>query len=136
MAFLRIHPTVLGRKSYKYRQPAGELKTISTRTSNKDWPFPDTYFKSIGCTVRGFSFLFPNASDMLKENLLPSEYLLSIESGTETIFFPPKKIKIKYNGVLNKYFVKENYFLYDKSNIMLYNCPKQKNFNIWFIQLF
>ena len=63
------------------------------KTSNNDWPFPDTYFKSIGHTVRGFSFLFPNASDKLKENLLPSKNLLNIESGSEeTIFSPSQKI--------------------------------------------
>lgn len=98
------NPTVLGRKPFKYRQPAGELKIISTRTSDNDWPFPDIYFKSIGCKVRGFSFLFPNTSDKLKENLLPSEYLLSIESGTEETsavltqnsFFPTQKDKVQW----------------------------------------
>ena len=94
------YPTVLGRKLYEYRKQASGLKTISMKTSNNDWPFPDTYFKSIGHTVRGFSFLFPNASDKLKENLLPSKNLLNIESGseetfnvlTQTIFSPSQKI--------------------------------------------
>ena len=94
------YPTVLGRQLYEYRKQASRLKTISIKTSNNDWPFTDTYFKSIGHTVRGFSFLFPNASDKLKENLLPSKNLLNIESGseetfnvlTQTIFSPSKKI--------------------------------------------
>ena len=88
------------------------------------------YFNSIGCTLR-FYFLFPNASDKLKENLLPPENLLNIESRTEETsnvltqndFFPIQKdIKDytdKCNGVPNKYFANESYFLYDKSNLIL-----------------
>ena len=76
-----------------------------------------------------FYFLFPSASD--KENLLPPENLLNIESRTEETsnvltqndFFPIKKdIKDytdEYNGFPNKYFVNESYFLYDKSNLIL-----------------
>ena len=94
------YPTVLGRKLYEYRKQASGLKTFSIKTSNNDCPFPDTYFKSIGCTVRGFNFLFPNASDKLKENLLPSKNLLNIESGTgetsnvltQNDFSPSKRI--------------------------------------------
>lgn len=33
--------------------------------------------------MRGFSFLFPNASDKLKESFVPTTSLLNIESGTE-----------------------------------------------------
>ena len=67
----------------------------------------------------------------MKENLLPPENLLNIESRTEETsnvltqndFLPIQKdIKDytdKYNGVPNKYFVYESYFLYDKSNLIL-----------------
>ena len=61
------YPTVLGRKLDKYKKPAGSLKTVSIKTSDNDWPFPDTYFKSTGCTARGFSFLFSDVSDKLKD---------------------------------------------------------------------
>ena len=72
--------------------------------------------------MRGFGFLFPNASNKLKENFLPSKNLLNIESVTEgTVnvltqndFFPTQKdIKDKideYNGVPSKYFVNKSYF--------------------------
>ena len=59
------------------------LKTISIKTSDNVSPLPDTYFKSIGCTVRGFSFLFPNASGKLIESFVQITTLLNIESGTE-----------------------------------------------------
>ena len=36
------YPTILGRKLCKYEKPAGSLKTVSIKTSNNDWPFPDT----------------------------------------------------------------------------------------------
>ena len=92
---------------------------------------PDTYFRTIGATVRGFSFLFPNASDKLKENFVPTTNLLNIESGTEETanvltqndFFPEQKtIKDsidEYNGVPIKQFINESYFLYNKSNLIL-----------------
>lgn len=36
------YPTILGRKLYEYKKPAGSLKTVSIKTSNYDSPFPDT----------------------------------------------------------------------------------------------
>ena len=104
-------PDLLGRKLYEYRKSTGDLKTISLLISDHDWPMPDTYFRTIGATVRGFSFLFPNASDKLKENFVLKTNLLNIESGTDEIanvltqnnFFPEQKpIKDsidEYNGV-------------------------------------
>ena len=49
--------------------------------------------------VRGFSFLFPNASKTLKDNFISSNNLLNIENGTEETanvltsvdFFPEEK---------------------------------------------
>ena len=81
--------------------------------------------------MRGFSFVFPNASTKLKEYLPPSKDLLNIASGTEEVdnvltqndYFPIQKdIKDKideYNSVPEKNFVNESYFLYDKSNLIL-----------------
>ena len=116
------------------KKRADQKKNFSAKTSDNDWPLPDTYFTSIGLTVRGFSFLFPNASAKLKEQLQPSKSLLNIESGTEETsnvitqndFFPvQKEIKDKideYNGATTKYFVNESYFLYDESNLILDTC--------------
>ena len=122
---------MLGRKFYEYRKPIAEPKTISVKIADNGLPMPDTYFRTIGAAVRGFSFLFPNASDKLKENFVPTTSLLNIESETEETanvstqsdFFPEEKI-IKdcideYNGVTIKQFINESYFLYDKSNLIM-----------------
>lgn len=45
------YPAVLGRKLYEYKKPVSRFQNISIRTSYNDWPFPDTYFNSIGCTL-------------------------------------------------------------------------------------
>ena len=60
---------------------------------------PDTYFKSIGPTVRGFSFLFPNNNKTISDILTPINGLINIESDTEEtynvlipeVFFPEEK---------------------------------------------
>ena len=85
-------------------------------TSNKfveakdnDWPFPDIYFTSKGCSVRGFSFAFPNTSAKLNKHLLPSKNLLNVTSETEEVdnvltqnnFFPiQKNIKDKIDDTI------------------------------------
>ena len=46
----------------------------------------DTYFKRIGPTVRGFSFLFPNNTEIVSYNLAPIDDLINIESGEEEIY--------------------------------------------------
>lgn len=63
---------------------------------------PDTYFKSIGPTVRGFSFLFPNNNKTISDILTPINDLINIESGTEEtyvltpeVFFLKKKKSMK-----------------------------------------
>ena len=53
------------------------------QSNDLDWPFPQTYFKNIGLTVRGFNFSYPNLSKSLKNFFQPSQNLLNIESGTE-----------------------------------------------------
>ena len=77
------NPTISGRKLYEYRTKTGAISTKFIETKDNDWPFPDTYFTSNRCSVRGFSFVFPNASAKLKEHLLPSKNLLNITSRTE-----------------------------------------------------
>ena len=69
---------MFARKLYEYRTKTGETSTKFIETKDNDWPFPDTYFTSNGCSVRGFSFVFQYASAKLKEHLLPSKNLLSI----------------------------------------------------------
>ena len=50
-----------------------QLEILTHLISDQHWPMPDIYFKTNLAKVRGFSFLFPNASYKLKDN----------ETGTE-----------------------------------------------------
>ena len=50
-----------------------QLEILTLLISDQHWPMPDIYFRTIVAKVRGFSFLFPNASYKLKD----------IETGTE-----------------------------------------------------
>ena len=104
-------PDELGRKLYEYQKTSSDPKTISVLTADNDWLMPDTHYWTIGATVRGFSFLFPNASKTLKDNFISSNNLLNTENGTEETanvlaladFFPEEKeIKekiVEYNGI-------------------------------------
>lgn len=89
-----------------------------------------TYFKSVGRTITGFDFEFPNASRRLLAAFEPGSNLLNLESETTTVthflikddFYLQQKpitdlIK-EYNNFLGEYFVIESYFLYDKSNLI------------------
>ena len=104
-----------------YRTKTGATSNKFIETKDTDWPFPDIYFKLKGCSVKGYSFVFPNASAKLKEPLLPSTNLLNITSGTEEAenvltqndFFPEQKI-IKdyineYNGIPINQFINETF---------------------------
>ena len=106
---------------------------------------PDIYHRTIGATVRGFSFLFPNASKTLKDNFISSNNVLNIANGTEEtanvltsadIFPEEKKIKekiAKYNGIPIKQLINESSFLYDKSNLIKETCitPLNKKISIY-----
>ena len=123
-------PNEFSRKLYEYQKDPNCDITISLKTSDVDWPMPDSYFKSIGPTLGGFSFLFPNSNKILSDNLAPINELVNLESGTEEIynvlsleiFFPQEKeIREKiteYNATPIKNFINESYFLYDKSNFI------------------
>ena len=50
-----------------------QLEILTHLMSDQHWPMPGIYFKTNLAKVRGFSFLFPNASYKLKD----------IETGTE-----------------------------------------------------
>ena len=52
-----MHPGI-GRKYYSYKKTDFSKHTLLSK--DIDWLFPDTYFKSIGLSVREFQFLLPN----------------------------------------------------------------------------
>ena len=78
-------PAVFGRKLYEYRTKTEATSTEFNKAKDNDWAFPNIYFISNGCSVRGFSFAFPNASAKLKERLLLSNNLLNVTSGIEEV---------------------------------------------------
>ena len=73
----------IGRNYYEYKKTSPVSLSRAIQSNNLDWPFPQTYFKNIGLTVRGFNFFYPNLSTSLKNFFQPSQNLLNIESGTE-----------------------------------------------------
>ena len=75
-----------GRKLYEYQKDPAHLVATSFKTGEIDWPMPDTYFKSIDPTVRGFSFLFPNNTEIISYNLGPIGDLINIESTQEEVY--------------------------------------------------
>ena len=48
------------------------LRTFVLSESQINWNFPDKYSKTLGLSLRGFSFTFPDLSDSLKTLLEPS----------------------------------------------------------------
>ena len=42
---------------------------------------PKAYYKSIGVTVEGFSFAFPNTKKTIKDIITPKDNLINIELG-------------------------------------------------------
>ena len=98
--------------------------------STLQWIFPDKYSKTIGLSVRGFEFTFPNLTDSLKNLLESSSGLINKETGTEetssvpteALFFSEQNaiedaIKISKNIPVVCY-INENYFLYDKNDLI------------------
>ena len=68
---------------HKLEENCTSVTTRAIQSTDLDWPFPQTYFKNIGLTVRGFNFFYPNLSTSLKNFFQPSQNLLNIELGTE-----------------------------------------------------
>ena len=127
---LRCEYPQIGKKLYECKKKTAGLLARSIQSTDLDWPFPETHFKNIGLTVRGFDFCYPNLSTSLKNFFQPSQNLLNIESGTEEAstvptqysFYPvqqqiEEKIK-EYNAVPSKNFINKSYFLYDKSGLI------------------
>ena len=68
---------LLGRKLYEYYSPVNYYIRPLNR-NNSDWPFPDSFYVSIGYTVHGFSFTFKNTGNNLSTILNPSNDLLNV----------------------------------------------------------
>ena len=66
-------PAVFGRNLYEYRPKSGAASNKFIEAKDNDWPFPDTCFTSNGCSVRGFSFVFPNASKLTSTTSTPEK---------------------------------------------------------------
>ena len=119
-----------GRKYYIYKKTTTGSSAGSILATDSDWPFPDTYYKSIGSTVRGFSLFYLNLSTSLKNLFQPTPSLLNTESGTEETSTVPTQYSFysgqqpieesmtSYDNVPKKYFINESYFLYDKSELI------------------
>ena len=124
--------SILGRKLYEYRlEPFKVYKRVITINPNDlDWPFPDSYYSSIGYTVNGFNIKFRNLPYELTRIIDPSPNLINTDTNTEVVdntltqeLFSekPKEIKDKikkYNAIPTKNFINESFFLYDKSNMI------------------
>ena len=75
------------------------LRTFVLSESKIKWNFRNKHSKTLGLSVRGFSFTFPDVSDSLKSLFEISEDLIIKETGTEEIssvptqysFFPQQK---------------------------------------------
>ena len=113
------------KKYYEYRSNDTAAKILQVTES--DWPFPETYNKSIGSTVRGFSFFSqliwfsekfnPTSIEFNKHWNRRNMYC----SNTMFILSRPTANWRKhtyYNNVLQKYFINESYFSYDKSDLI------------------
>ena len=74
-------PSEYGRVFYIYEPTTTQKYTISDSTLQ--WIFPDKYSKTIGLSVGGFKFTFPNLIDSLKNLLELSSGLINKERGTK-----------------------------------------------------
>ena len=116
-----------GRKLYEYYKDPKNTSNLGIQTNTLGWPFPEKYYKSIGYTVHGFTFVFPKIKTSKSDIINPKNNLINIENELEEttnglsteLEFPSKKdIEDKiaeYNAVTVKSFINESYFLYDKS---------------------
>ena len=58
---------------------SSDPRTISILTADNDYSMPETYYRTIGATVRGFSFVFPKSSKTIQDNFIPANNLLNIK---------------------------------------------------------
>ena len=71
----------LGRVFYVYKSDTARTHTFLDCELN--WNFPDKYSTTIGLTVRGFEFTFPNLKNSLKSLMEPSPGLINKNTGIE-----------------------------------------------------
>ena len=65
------------------------IKTFVLSESEINWNFPEKYSKTLGLSVRGFSFSFPDGSDSLKTLFEPLQDLINKKTGIEEISSVP-----------------------------------------------
>ena len=114
---------------YIYKSESTTLHTI--QDSEIDWNYLDKYSITMGSTVRGFTFTFPNLKKKsLKDLIELSQDLVNTETGneqtisvsTQAYFFPDQKAT--ENAIKNPknvpvaHYINESYFLYDKSDLI------------------
>ena len=96
---------------------------------NLDWLFHNKYSEKIGISIIGFEFIFPNLKNSLKKFIEPSSTLINSEFGQKETTTAPTRdtFSPKYKGIednIKNYkntpttHINENYFLYDKSNLI------------------
>ena len=67
-------------KKKKKKKSASASSVRSILATDSDWPFPGTYYKSIGSTMSGFWFFYPNLSTTLKNLIQPTLILSFLQS--------------------------------------------------------
>ena len=119
---------ILGRKLYEYVQ--SNNNTFNLTGEELDFYLSDKWYNSIGYTINRFSFKTEKAPAELKTILDPKDNLIDVDSRIEEINLPDdekfltkteREIANKlseYRAIPTKNFIKESYFLYDKSNLI------------------
>ena len=64
--YVRCEFPEIGRKYYIYKKATSGSSVKSILATDSHWLFQGTYYKSIGNTVRGFGFFYPNLSTSQK----------------------------------------------------------------------
>ena len=118
----------LGRVFYIYKSETARTNTFLD--SELNWNFPDKYSTTIGLTVRGFEFTFPNLENSLKNLMEPLPGLINKNTGIEktssvpaqaSFFAEQKAIEDAIKNYINLpvvHYINESYFLYDKSDLI------------------
>ena len=139
----------LGRVFYIYKSETERTHTFLD--SELNWNFPGKYSATIGLTVRGFEFTFPNLENSIKNLMESSPGLINKNTGieetssvlTQASFFAEQKpiedsIK-NYKNVPVVHYRNESYFLYDESDLIIKDtfitALKKKNINLPFNQI-
>ena len=79
MNFQKLEENITYTKKKK-KKSVSASSVRSILATDSDWPFPDTYYKSIGSTMSGFWFFYPNLSTTLKNLIQPTLILSFLQS--------------------------------------------------------